>query len=301
MTADPTPGAALVNWLREPLAIERVVLLRVAAPLAVLGFMSTRLVHADHWIGDAGFSVPDLGGDWRQPLYIPPLPAALAWALAMVMVAAAVATVAGFRTRAAAATFALTLIYVGFADRLAAFTVTKLSPVVALTICFSAAGARYGVDAWHAHRHASDEPRTTHAPGGPVRFIQLLLPAFYFASGYCKAKGDWLERGDVLWTHLHDSYQTVVSHWLANNLPTWAWGAMQAATLTFEIGAPLWFAMKRTRMIALGYGVAMHVMIGLMFGPVRWFALLMIILLISAYLPERRLHRMFAPLAKAGA
>ncbi|MBE7448336.1 MAG: hypothetical protein HS111_05465 [Kofleriaceae bacterium] len=43
-------------------------MMRIAVPLAILGFMSSRIVHADHWIGDAGFIVPDLGGDWRQPV-----------------------------------------------------------------------------------------------------------------------------------------------------------------------------------------------------------------------------------------
>jgi hypothetical protein len=50
---------------------------------------------------------------------------------------------------------------------------------------------------------------------------------------------------------------------------------MQAMVLTFELGAPLWFAMKRTRGVAFLFGLGMHAMIGLMFGPVVWFALLL--------------------------
>jgi hypothetical protein len=38
----------------------------------------------------------------------------------------------------------------------------------------------------------------------------------------------------------------------------------------------------------------MHAMIGLMFGPVRWFALLMMTLLVAGYLPERFLGRLDA-------
>ena len=58
------------DWLEEPLPVLRIEIVRIAAPLAILGFMSGRLAHADEWIGDAGFRVPDLGGDWRQPIYI---------------------------------------------------------------------------------------------------------------------------------------------------------------------------------------------------------------------------------------
>lgn len=289
---------AIRAWLDRPTEIERLALLRIAAPLAILGFMSSRVAHADHWIGDAGFSVPDLGGDWRQPLYLSPLSSTTAWAVAGLLVAACLATAAGFRTRLAAGSLALIVAYVALADRLSTFTVTKLSPAIALAICFSAAGARYGVDSWRAVRSEPGVVLPSHAPAGAIRFVQLFLPAFYFASGYCKANGDWLSRSDVLWTHLHDSYQTTVTHWVAGAAPGWSWGLMQHATLLFELGAPLWFALPRTRHIALGYAVAMHVAIGLMFGPVRWFALLMISLLLSAYLPARWLQRLFAPLAE---
>ena len=284
----------LDRWLYGPQPIERLVLWRVGVPLAVLGFMSSRLVHADHWVGDAGFCLPDLGGDWRQPLYLPPLSSTGAWLLAALLVAAGLATLLGFGTSWAAATFAATLAYVALADRLESFTVTKLSPVLALTLCFSAAGTRHGIDAWQRRRHLPGEPVPTHAPGGPVRFVQVLLPTFYCASGICKAKGDWLERSDVLWTHLHDSYQTLLSRWLANHLPSGSWALMQATTLAFELGAPLWFSVRRTRGPALAYGVAMHLLIGTMFGPVIWFSLLMITLLSGAYLPATWLQRGFS-------
>ncbi|MBX3250791.1 MAG: HTTM domain-containing protein [Myxococcales bacterium] len=279
-----------------PQPVERIVTLRVLATLAILSFMSTRLVHADHWIGDAGFWVPDLGGDWRQPVYLAALPSTLAWGLAALMVVSGLATLVGFRTRAAALVFGATLFYVALADRLSAFTVSKLAPVVALTIAMGSAGAAYSVDSWLRRRKDPSAPAYTHVSGGSVRFLQILLPVFYCASGICKAKGDWLDRGDVLFTHLHDSYQTSVSLFLANTMPAWSWTAMQWTTLIFEAGAPVLFWLRPTRLIALGYGVAMHFMIGLMFGPVKWFSLLMIAMLLAAYLPDAALARIFGAL-----
>ena len=44
--------------------------------------------------------------------------------------------------------------------------------------------------------------------------------------------------------------------------------------------SPLWFAVRRTRLPALFVGLGMHAMIGPMFGPVVWFALLMAGLLV---------------------
>ena len=93
----------------------------------------------------------------------------------------------------------------------------------------------------------------------------------------------------VLWSHLHDSYQTPLSFALASILPAWTWTALQAMVLGFELFAPLWLGLSRTRTWALIFGLSMHTMMGLMFGPVRWFALLMMALLVAGYLPERAL------------
>jgi hypothetical protein len=108
----------------------------------------------------------------------------------------------------------------------------------------------------------------------------------YSGSGIAKLRGDWLTQ-PVLFTHLHDSYQTSFTYFLVGATPGWAWSALQLATVAFEAGAPLWFALRWTRRIAFFYGLAMHALIGLMFGPVVWFALLMSLLLIACFGPIR--------------
>jgi hypothetical protein len=129
--------------------------------------------------------------------------------------------------------------------------------------------------------------------GGTVRFFQLFLVTMYSSSGIAKIRGEWLTR-PVLFTHLHDSYQTSVTHFLVGAMPAWGWSALQIATIVFEVGAPLWFALPWTRRIALFAGLGMHALIGLMFGPVVWFALLMSLLLVAAFGP------MPVPVALAG-
>lgn len=275
-------------WAPQPLV--RLELLRILVPLAVLGFMSSRVIDASDWLSTEGFSVPEVKDSTRQPLYLEPLPVWAARAMAALLVVSGLAVAVGFRTRISSLVFAGCLAYVALADRLAAFTVSKLAPLFALVIFFSPAGARWSVDAWLARRRKSGQPRPTLVTPGPVRFCQIFLPVFYFASGVCKWRGDWTDK-NVLWTHLHDSYQTPVSWFLANNLPDPAWPVLQGITLAFEVGAPLWFALPWTRPFALGWGVAMHLMIGLMFGPVIWFSLLMITLLVVSYAPARWLER----------
>jgi uncharacterized membrane protein YphA (DoxX/SURF4 family) len=281
-----------VEWMFGPQPIERLILLRIVVPLAVLGFLSSRLIHADEWLSPTGFHVPDLGGgDWRQPLFLPAIPAWAAWAIAVTTAVAGICVVVGFRPRAAAVAFAALVAYLVLADRLEAFTVSKLAPVLSLALAASPCGARFGVDAWLQRRASvSAPPPPEHVTGGTVRFFQVFLAVMYSGSGIAKARGDWFS-GDVLWSHLHDNYQTALGWHVMNALPAGAWRILQDVTLTFELGAPLWFVLPWTRTPALVVGLGMHTMIGLMFGPVIWFALLMAGMLIACYAPTTRLRR----------
>jgi hypothetical protein len=282
----PSARRRFVEWLEEPQPVLRLAIVRILAPLAILGFMSTRLAHADEWIGDAGFRVPDLGDDWRQPLFVPALPSSLAWTIAAVMVASGLACAAGWKTRPSAIIFAATLAFVALSDRLAAFTVSKLSPVVMLAVGLGPSGCRLGFDAWTQSRKGGERPDRLQTAGS-IRFLQLLPITIYSASGIAKARGDWLTMPIVLWTHLHDTYQTGFSFALASVLPGWAWTVFQGLVLAFEVFAPLWFALPQTRGLAFIFALGMHAMIGLMFGPVLWFALLMMTLLVAGHAPER--------------
>ncbi len=275
------------QWLTAPQSIWRLVLLRVLVPLVILGFLSSRLIHADSWLSPRGFQIPDLGGnDWRQPLYLPPIPPWAAWTVAGATIATGLLFAAGCFTRVAGALFASLLAYVALADRLEAFTVSKLAPVLVLALVWGPSGARFGVDAWRAQRRRPETPRATTETSGALRFFQVFLVVMYSGSGIAKMRGDWLT-APVLWSHVHDDYQTAVAYLLVRSLPGGAWSALQWLTLLFEVGAPLWFALRPTRTPALVAGLIMHAMIGLMFGPVVWFALLMSTLLVACYAPAR--------------
>jgi len=286
-------GDRFFSWLSRPVPVLRLELVRIAAPLAILGFMSSRIAYADEWLGEGGFRIPDLGfADPRQPLYLPSLPSWAAWLVALTMVASGLAVSLGFHARRAAWIFAATGIWVALSDRLAAFSVSKLTPVIAIAIALSPCGVRFGIDAWRSKRAAPNKKLPREVVSGSVRFFQILVPVIYCASGIAKARADWLKQPFVLWTHLHSSYQTAVTIFFANALPPFAWTLLQIMTLALETFAPLWFAWNRTRPYALLAAVSMHAMIGLMFGPVRYFAMLMATLLIASHLSERRIEQL---------
>jgi uncharacterized membrane protein YphA (DoxX/SURF4 family) len=282
-----TLGAYFGRWLDAPQPVLRLELIRILAPLATLGFMSSRLRHTDEWLTSVGFQVPEIvGGDWRQPLYLSPLGTTSAWALAALMIVSGLAVSAGFKARWAAVIFAATLAYVALADRLAAFTVSKLSPAVMLALAAAPIGSRFSVDAWLRKRRDPRVVLPELVAGGGVRFFQLLLPIFYFGSAVAKGRGDWLTHKLILWSHIHDSYQTGFSWVLANATPPIVWTVLQWVVYVLELGAPVLFAVPRTRPWALLTAVGMHAMIAVIFWPVRWFSLLMISMWLGAFLPE---------------
>ena len=274
-----------LRLVREPQPIVRLALVRILAPLAVLLFVATRVVHPDDWLSSDGFRIPPLDNDYHQVVYFEPLSPLVARIVCVAIVVSGLALAAGALTRWSALVFAILLGYVALNDRAEAFTVSKLGPVLALALALTPAGARWSVDAWLRRRRDPGHVPPTHVTGGCVRFFQAFLMVFYFSSGIAKARGDWLSDPYVLWSHLHDSYQTPVSWFFANHLPAFAWTVMQALTIAFELGAPLWFALRWARPFALAWGVAMHAMIGMMFGPLAGFSLLMMGLLVASFAP----------------
>lgn len=287
-------GQRVAAWMWGPQPVARLAALRILLPLAILGFLSSRLVHADHWIGAAGFHVPDLGrDDYRQPLFIPALPNAVAWTIATVTTAAGLALALGAFTRASNIVFAGLLIFLALADRLSAFTVSKLGAGLMVALAFTPAGQRVSVDAWWRRRRAREGAMVAPSvvSGGNVRFFQLTLAVMYCATGVAKLRGDWLVRHDVIYTNLHDSYQTAFSYLLASRIPGWGWAGFQGLVLALEVGAPLWLALPATRYPAVILLLGMHAVIGLGFGPVIWFASLMASLLVACFAPRAWLER----------
>ena len=229
--------------------------------------MSGRLAHADEWIGDAGFRVPDLGGDWRQPLYVPALPVgARVGASPRPWSRRGLACSLGYKTRRSALVFAATLAFVAVSDRLAAFTVSKMSPVIMLAIAAGPAG--------RAPRRRRLEAGTP-ARGAPARDA----PAGQRALSSAPAGHDLQRVGHREGARrlAVDAARPVVPppRQLPDGAlvrarvgpPGWAWTPMQGLVLAFEMLAPLWFGLARTRTYALVFGLGMHAMIGLCSAP----------------------------------
>ena len=81
-------------------------------------------------------------------------------------------------------------IYVALSDRLAAFSVSKLAPMIAIALWASPCSR-----ALRHRRVAEATPRKEAAVRDPFRLgslLPVLLPVIYCASGIAKMRGDWL-------------------------------------------------------------------------------------------------------------
>jgi hypothetical protein len=159
-----------------PQPLVRLELVRILVPLAVLGFLSSRIAHVDDWLSVAGFHIPDLGrANARQPFFVEPLSATGARVLAGLLVVSALGLAAGAWTRVSGVLFTIALLYADLIDRLSEFTVSKIGVVLALALTLSPAGARLSVDALRRRKKLGTPPPTLVA-AGYVRAFQLLLP-----------------------------------------------------------------------------------------------------------------------------
>jgi hypothetical protein len=293
---EPWWARAEAAWNRfwfDPQPAHRIALFRIFAPLAILGLMSSRIWNWQEFLTHAGFHVPEFQtATPDQPIYFAPIGVDTAFVITLLLVASGLAVSLGWHTRIANVIFAALLAYVSLFDRLCAVSVNKLGTTVMVALCFCQSGAVYSLDARRRRRTERNYKPTTEIPGGPIRFLMVQLAVMYCASGLCKAganpaePGDWLKSGYVLWSQIHGHYQTVVSYWVGRLLPQHAWPVLQALVLTYELGAPLLLVWRRSRNATIGFGFAMHLMVGLMFRRIIYFSLLMMSLL-TLWLPDR--------------
>ena len=108
----------------------------------------------------------------------------------------------------------------------------------------------------------------------PVRIIQATLLIEYWAAGWtkCFGEGAWLKHADTLQLIVMGFHRTDLAAWFLRTMPPMFWTLGQMTTLVFEVGAPIWFTWKRTRWLAVAFGLSLHLGIALMMKNLIFFA-----------------------------
>jgi hypothetical protein len=156
---------------------------------------------------------------------------------------------------------ALCAVYVLFADRASAFSISRLNVLVFLMLATAPPAYQDEEGRWFRH-------------GGVQRLLMSLLIALYFTAGIAKVlHGDWLQHDDVIWTYMQGKYRTELAAWLLREMPDAFWVMQKWLALGFELGAPLWLGVPRLRPVGVVLGLGFHLLIALCFWTIWAFSL----------------------------
>lgn len=258
---------ACERWALGPAPAIRLEAFRWTTTFALLLYTLAWSMDAREWLTPAGFHIsPEASQGFQLP--VPLLSeATLPWFLG-VYIGSMVAILLGLWPRLCTYLVFAGLLYVTTADRLASFSMNKLALVAWLVLLLAPWPPRRRTE-----EHDGDEAPAELRSRWPLRILQGTLLLQYFGAGICKLRGNWLERGDVLWLQVQDIYLTDLAAWMVRVLPMWVWTALQTAALAFELLAPLLFCVRRLRPVAFVWGLVMHLCIALMMYRVGYFSL----------------------------
>jgi hypothetical protein len=125
--------------------------------------------------------------------------------------------------------------------------------------------------------YSTNERGERTVPWAVIGVFQAMLVIIYFAAGWTKTfQGEWLKNTHCLWNIVQGYHRTDFAALVLRNTPVWLWSIKQYATLLFEIGAPLWFALRWTRPLAVVFGISLHVAIALMMERLFFFGSVML-------------------------
>ncbi|MCB1228505.1 MAG: HTTM domain-containing protein [Verrucomicrobiales bacterium] len=223
-------------------------------------WMGLLALHPVEWLGETGFDVdlsPVRPGLGRA---LPRLPWVGVWVFLVLLTAGVALVLANHRWKRLGLVLCLgSAVYVRFADHTSVFTLSSLNVLV------------FFILATAPSRGGEGETRVCVTP---VRLCQGLLIILYFTAGLAKAvHGDWWEHEDVILTFMQGKYRTDLAAFLVRTMPLAVWSMLRIATLVFELGAPVWFGVRRLRPVGLLVGLIFHVFIALTLASIWPFSL----------------------------
>jgi len=251
------------NPLTLPQPIERLEFVRAFAPLAILAFLSSRLIRVQHWLPTSASSYRAPMGDYRQPSTFT-LPVWLAVVVAL----------ARWRARCDVDRLPDPLVERPFLQRCSRtsrwpigsrlFTVNKLGTVVAIALLRPV---------WRSLRRGRPRRRTRPPRVGapdPRHWRQRALlssaaPVSCTSVGHREAPrrlalGPQRHLGATCTTRI----KRLFTYFLARSSP-FAWTLFSTSRSPTKREPPLWYAMREPASLPLR-GLGMHATIGLMFG-----------------------------------
>lgn len=218
-----------------------------------------------------------LGFDW-----IKPLPGQWMYLPFMVMIAAAVGIILGFRYRISAILFFICFTYVELLDKSNYLNHYYFVSLVAFLMCWLPANADFSIDA-----HTNPAIRTTTIPAWTILILQLQLGIVYCFAGIAKLNPDWLFHAQPLRIWLQAYRDTpYIGGWFATS---WLAFAFSWFGCIYDLTIPFFLSFRKTRPIAYVFVVIFHVVTWILFpiGVFPWVMIFSTLIFFPASFHER--------------
>lgn len=262
------------RWERfwfEPVSPEIFGLLRIvlgaAGLISVIGFLPVVMF----WSPDGIAPVPGADG-FRAFVLSSGFGSWAAWTLFLFLVAAFTCMTIGLFTRWSVAACFIGSVFQSHWNPLPLTSGHTVLVAVLFCIVWADCGSRLSVDAWR-RRNRSPLEEGALQPIWPIRLIQVQVAVVYATSGLFKLLGAaWRAGSAVHYTTTQNVYGRIF-HVIA--LPAgldWLFTLLTYTALFWELAFPLLVLWRRTRMLALVAGVAIHLGIWatMEVGPFTW-------------------------------
>ena len=266
------------RWAFDPIDTAPMAALRILVGLLTLGWVLALLPDARAFLGDDGLqrSLPHVdSGAWVVPLGPP-------YAVLTVLLAAAVALVVGWRTRAASVVVAVLLLAVQRRDPWVFNSGDLLLRELAFLVMLMPAGETWSLD---ARRRGVERLR---APWG-LRLAQLQVSGLYLFSVWAKVRGHAWNDGTAVGTalQLEDLQRFVVPAALSSSLLVSSLLTYSALAVEASLAVGLWLPRLRYWVMAAGVGLHLGIEASLLIG---WFSLAVISSYV-VFVPPEHLRR----------
>lgn len=248
-------------WTGEG-SLARFRLFKVFFSIAFLVYMGRNLLAAGEWLTDSGFHLSAAASRSGGTTPLPTLPDWAVPLFAMAILGSVGGVILAPRLRRV--WFGLLAVLAWYAEGVDPASAFALNRIFVAGFFFIALSPGY-------------DPASYRGSVAGLRAFQLFLVTLYLVTGLPKAlEGDWLVHTDVVWTHAQGHYRTPLAAWMLRHLPLWGWATIQYSVLIFELGAPIWLTWRRTRPVAIVFGLSFHLGIALLMKAVWVFSLQMV-------------------------
>jgi len=221
--------------------------------------------HAKEWLTPYGFHYTAKIKLWHMPDPFPLLPMEMLPYFGIFMFGSTLALILGWQTRKMVWLVLACAIYIQNVDFVSAYTLNKFYVVVYAILALAPRPRKF-------LSQDGKTPQHLHSVW-PIRIIQATLLIQYISAGFCKAlHGDWLTDPFVFWSQIQGIYCTDFAAWLLRTLPKTGWIVVMYAGFIFELFVPVLFVFKRTRLIALFWGLGFQVLIALTMHQLIYFS-----------------------------